>query len=202
MDNIFEERQRRKEAFRMLHEEAKTANEDVMKRFYGLLANHNKPARIDEITIDRILSKYGDNGWINISVHKSDTPQEINDENTRSLIKDLRKSNYLYLPTYVWNEGKEITNDEYVPHFFVFNQKIGGDTDDFDKLKQFALRLCEKYCQENVLIQGPKTILMWVNSKEEEYTLNKPTIYGHYVNPMPCQLSERMRRVGEIMIWE
>ena len=23
-----------------------------------------------------------------------------------------------------------------------------------------------------------------------------------YVNPMPCQLSERLRRVGEIMIWE
>lgn len=23
-----------------------------------------------------------------------------------------------------------------------------------------------------------------------------------YVNPMPCQLSERMRRQGEIMVWE
>ena len=23
-----------------------------------------------------------------------------------------------------------------------------------------------------------------------------------YVNPMPCQLSERMRRKGEVMIWD
>lgn len=114
----------------------------------------------------------------------------------------MRKSDHLYLPTYALNEGIEITNDEYVPHFLVFNQKIGGDTDDFDKLKQFALRLCEKYCQETVLIKAPKTTPMLVGSKEEEYTLNKPTIYGHYVNPMPCQLSERMRRVGEIMIWK
>ena len=100
VDAIYEERKRRKEAFRVLHEEAKTANEDVMKRFYGLLANHTKPVRIDEATLERLLKKHGGDGMVDISANKAGLPQEMNDENTKSLISDLKQSGFLYLPTY------------------------------------------------------------------------------------------------------
>lgn len=51
---------KRKESFRKMHTKASTANEDVMRRFYDIKENKNKPVRIDEITLDRILTKHGD----------------------------------------------------------------------------------------------------------------------------------------------
>jgi hypothetical protein len=271
---IFEEQKHRREAFIALHEKAKTANEDVMKRFYGLLANHNKPVRIDETTIDRVLKKHGDNGMVNISANRSDMPQDINDENTKSLIRDLRQSGYSYLPTYGGYRAENGVEDNYEPSFVVFNYDAKGNVRNFDDLKQFALAMCSKYDQDSVLVKAPQQSPVWLdrngnkanaresnrywknNPKQEYFTsfkskdaveseireklMGKYKTFCHrhnlpitkngfdefykehlndidtigkrytydigfnecYVNPMPCQLSERMRRVGEVMIWE
>ena len=213
VDAIYEERKRRKEAFRVLHEEAKTANEDVMKRFYGLLANHTKPVRIDEATLERLLKKHGGDGMVDISANKAGLPQEMNDENTKSLISDLKQSGFLYLPTY---EGYRIENgveDDYEPSFVVFNHDAKGNAGNFDELKQFALAMCRKYNQDSVLVKAPGQSPVWLdkdgntaNARESDANRNGCTcetgLNECYVNPIPCQLSERMRRVGEVMIWE
>jgi hypothetical protein len=271
---IYEGRKRRKEAFISLHKKAKTANEDVMKRFYGLLANHNTPVRIDEITIDRLLKKHGGNGMVNISANKTGLPQEINDENTKSLIRDLRQSGFSYLPTYGGYRAENGVEDDYEPSFVVFNYDTKGNARDFDDLKQFALAMCKKYDQDSVLVKAPEQVPVWLdrdgnkaNAREsEKYWKNDPKqpyftsfkskdaveseireklmgkykTFCHrnnlpitkdgfdkfykehlndidtigkrytydigfnecYVNPIPSQLSERMRRVGEVMIWE
>lgn len=271
---VEEERRKRKEDFRKLHEEAKTVNEDVMNRYYGIKSNKNKPVRIDEITLDRVLNKHGQNGMINISANRSDMPKEKNDENTRELISDLKKSGYSYLPTYGGYRGTDGVEDDYEPSFVVFNYDVNGQSGDFNALRLFALQLCAKYNQDSVLVKAPGEAPVYldkdgnkVNSKESNQTwkndpkqeyftsfkskddvnseiynklMGKYKTYCHqnripitkdgfqkfyqehlndvnsiggrytydisfgecYVNPMPCQLTERMRRQGEIMIWE
>lgn len=264
----------RKEEFRKKHSKASTINEDVMKRFYGIKSNGNKPVLLEKVTLDRIIYKHGADGLINISANRSDMPKERNDEKTKELISDLQKSGYSYLPTYGGYRSPEGIEDEYEPSFVVFNHKTDGKIGDFEKLRDFAIFLCGKYEQDSVLIKAPKNPPIYVdkdgekvNKKESDTVLkNDPTqpyftsmkskedvdkeirekllgrykTYCHqndipvtkdgfekyyqehindidsigrrytydisfdecYVNPMPCQLTERMRRVGEIMVWE
>ena len=269
-----EERKRKKEVFRALHEKATTTKEDVMNRFYGIASNHNKPIRIDETTLDRILKKHGQNGMINISANRTDMPTEYNDQKTKELIADLKKSGYSYLPTYGGYRGTDGVEDDYEPSFVVFNYDEDGKAKDFDELKQFAQYLCGKYEQNSVLIKAPGEAPIWVNANGEKvnkresdkYWKNDPKqeyftsfkskdaveseirakLMGKYksycnrnglpktkdgfekfykehlsdidsigkrytydisfdecyVNPMPCQLVERMQRRGEVMAWD
>ena len=46
------EQARRKEIFRKLHQRVGTANEDVMRRFYNITTNGDKPVLIDALTLD------------------------------------------------------------------------------------------------------------------------------------------------------
>lgn len=264
----------RKEAFRLKHAKASSINEDVMKRFYNIPTNGNKPVLLEKITIDRIIDKHGKDGLISLSANRSDMPKERNDEKTKELIADIRKSGYSYLPTYGGYRGTNGVEDDYEPSFIVFNHTSDGKSGDFEKLRQFAIDMCGKYEQNSVLIKAPNNppILVdqngnKVNTKESNKVWkNDPTqtyftslkskeavdqeireklmrqykSYCHknnlpitkdgfekfynehlndiktigrrytydisfdecYVNPMPCQLSERMRRVNEIMVWE
>ena len=264
----------RKEQFRRLHEKASTENEDVMNRYYNIPTNQNKPVRIDETTLDRILKKHGKNGLINISANRSDMPQEDNIVNTKSLISDLKNSGYSYLTTYGGYRGKDGVEDDYEPSFIVFNYTTNGEKRDFEELRRFAIHLCGKYNQDSVLIKAPnvnpiyvdrngqkvnktESDIVWKNDPKQEYftslksqnevdeeirnklmgkyktychknnipltksgfenfynthlndieTIGKRYPYdirfeGRYVNPMPCTRTERMKRKGEIMIWE
>lgn len=266
---------KRKESFRKMHTKASTANEDVMRRFYDIKENKNKPVRIDEITLDKILTKHGNNGMINISAHRSDMPQEYNDEKTRELISDLKNSGYSYLPTYGgYRNPSNGIEDNYEPSFIVFNYTADGEPCDFEDLKKYGITLCKRYAQDSVLIKAPKEAPIYVDSdgnkvndrESDKYWKNDPSkkfftslkskedvddeiftklwtkykwacrdkgiaptkdgfenyyrdnagkidkIWKRYtydiefdecyVNPMPCQLNERMRRNGEVMVWE
>ena len=266
-------RQERKEQFRQLHEKAATADEDVMKRYYGIESNHNKPVRIDEVTLNRVLDKHGDNGMINISANRSDSPKDVNDKNTQSLINDLKRSGYSYLPVYGGYRGTDGVEDDYEPSFVVFNYDVNGHVKNFSELQTFAIELCGKYDQDSVLIKAPGKAPIYLDrngnkaneresnkvlkndpkqayftsmkSKDEvddevrNKLMGKYKSYCHqnnlpvtkdgfekfynehlndvdsvggrytydiafecYVNPMPCHLTERMKRKGEIMVWE
>ena len=199
---ITEERKRIKEEFRKHHQKAMTANEDVMKRFYGITSNNYKPVRIDEITLDRVLKKHGKNGMINISANKSGEPQKLNDEQTRSLIKDLKQSGYLFLPTYGRHKGYDGLDYEYEPSFIVFNYDKNGNSKNFEQLRQFALALCGKYNQDSVIVTAPEKSAIWVDIDGNEVSKTENGFDECCVNPMPCQLSERMRRKNEVMFWE
>lgn len=273
-DSINEKRKIAKENFRRKHQLAKNLNEDVMNRFYGILSNKHKPVKINEVTLDRVLQKHGDNGMINISANRSDQPQEVNDANTRELINDLKKSGYSYLPTYGGYRGLDGVEDDYEPSFIVFNYNENGEETDFEDLRKFGLYLCGKYNQDSVLIKAPnkapiycdrngqktnsrETKKYWKNDPKQQFftsfkskesvddeiratLMNKYKKYCRdkgiartqkgfenfynehlndidfigkrytydigfdecYVNPMPCQLIERMRRKGEVMIWD
>lgn len=274
-DIVHEELERfnRKETFREAHRKAINENEDVMKRFYGILSNGNAPVQLNEVTLDRILKKHGNNGLASISANRSDDTAEQNEINTRNLIGDLKRSGFSYLPVYGGYRGTDGVEDDYEPSFVVFNYDINGNATDFNNLMAFAVEMCGKYNQDSVLIKAPNKNPIYVNrngekvnstesgqvwkndpkqafftslkdkkavnneiidkirtkykaycrknhlqindtSFEQFYNEHKSEIdsigkrytydiqFECYVNPMPCQLTERQRRKGEIMVWD
>lgn len=143
-------------------------NEDVMKRFFNISSNGCRPMIIEKVTLDRIIKKHGDNGLINISAWRSNLSQEENEANTRSLVNDLRKSGYSFLPGYGGyrntNTGEE---SDFEPSFNVFNYNTQGEIQDFEKLKNFGIELTNKYNQDSVLIKAPNEVPIWLNGKGE-----------------------------------
>lgn len=264
----------RKEQFRLLHKRAENLNEDVMNRFYGICSNRNRPVRIDETTLDRIINKHGDNGLVCVSAWRSDMSKERNEEKTKMIIADLNRFGYSYLPTYGGYKGTDGVTDEYEPSFYVFNHLPDGKTGDFGELRAFAIEMCNKYEQNSVLIKAPGQPPIYVNgngdkvnkresnkvikndpnqfaftslkSKEEvdkevrAKLMGRYKTYCHrnnvpvtkdgfekyysehlndidfvgkrfsyditfgecYVNPMPCQITERLMRNCEVMVWK
>lgn len=264
-----------KEDFRKLHHETLNENEQVMKRYYNIPTNRNKPILIEKVTLDRILKKHGSNGMINISANRSDMPKAYNDAKTSELIRKIQASGFSYLPTYGgYRDKKSGIEDDYEPSFVVFNYDAKtGEPRDFKELYDKAVEWCRDYDQHSVLIKAPNQNPIYVNgqgkkvnthesdrywkndpkqefftsfkSKEavdkeireklmgryksychknnipitkdgfEEYynehlndidTIGRRYTYDInfecYINPMPLQLSERLKRYGEIMIWQ
>ena len=155
----------------------KNINEDVMRKYYGIKANMCRPIRIDEkITLDRVINKHGDNGYVSISANRSENDDETNAARTRSLLSDIKKSGYAYLPTYGGYrapDGSEV--GDYEPSFLVFNYDKSGEELDFDRLRQLAIDWCGKYNQDCVMVKAPQEAPIYldrdgmkVNSSESD----------------------------------
>ena len=195
-----DEQMNRREEFRRKHEKAKTLQEDVMRRYYEIKQNKNKPVLVEGTTIDRIINKYGNNGMAIVSAYKSDMDDEYNDEKTKELISALRKSGFLYLPIYDGYKGADGV-EVYEPSFIVFNCKRGGEQGDFNAFRKLALDVFDKYEQNSMLLKEPdKTPMKDTDSIVGRWPCSIQ-FNECYVNPMPCQMAERlMRGFGEIMI--
>ncbi len=233
-----------KEAFRRKHRQARNLNEDVMYRYWGVDRDENcAPVLIEGITVDRLMKKYGDNGYVILSSNMSDEDEDYNTKATQDLIKNLKNSRFSYLPFYRGHHGSDDVVDSYEPLFIVFNYNGQGEPQDWNELYSFALEMCGKYEQTSVYVNAHGKAPNYLNRNgkkvnkhssknyvkndlsQESYTsLSSPKEIednmskgfqvgrrftsdiqfdnGMYVNPMPGQLSERMRRKGEVMIWD
>ena len=244
--------EKRHEALRKKLVRSINESDDVMKKYYGINTNHYKPIMVEHITIDRIMHKHGNNGFIIISANKSDLPPEINEENTKEMIKLIKISGYSYLPTYGGYHNTETSEDgDYEPSFIIFNyneQNNYDNSSDFKELEDFGKFLCKKFDQDCFLCKRPdmppmyldrngnkisvrETNKYWRNDPtknffstfhtpeqddkygigrrwtndihfpDENDTDNNEKIKEIYVNPIPCSLTERMRRKNEIMLY-
>lgn len=144
--------------------EARDDNEKVMNRYYGITTNPYRPILIEKVTLDRILNKHGDNGYVIVSANRSDLSQDRNDEKTRQLINDINQSGYSYLPVYGGYRNTENgVEDSYEPSFIIFNYTTNGQKLNFTNLEKFAIAICEKYDQHSVLIKSPSLPPVWKN---------------------------------------
>lgn len=244
--------EKRHEALRKKLVRSINESDDVMKKYYGINTNHYKPIMVEHITIDRIMHKHGNNGFIIISANKSDLPPEINEENTKEMIKLIKISGYSYLPTYGGYHNTETGEDgDYEPSFIIFNyneQNNYDNSSDFKELEDFGKFLCKKFDQDCFLCKRSDMPPMYLNRNGDKisvretnkYWKNDPTknffstfhtpeqddkygigrrwtndihfpdendtdnnekIKEIYVNPIPCSLTERMRRKNEIMLY-
>lgn len=152
----------RRENNAAVHRDPRNLNEDVMRRFWNI-RHQSAPVLVEKITIDRLMRKHGDNGFVIISANRSDKPEERNTAATQALIQDLMDSRFSYLPTYggYHDKNRSDVKDEFEPSFIVFNYSQDGTPMNWSLLHRFALDMCGKYEQASVYIQPP--------GKEPEY---------------------------------
>lgn len=209
--------------------------ENVLACYYNILSNNKEPRLLTEATINRILTKHSNSGFIIVSANRTDKTKKENDmhrnsevqaelKNTKSLIADIRKSGYSYFPVYGGYKGMDGMVDKYEPSFFITNYKGKTLQDNFDKLFDLGVKICNKYNQDSVLVKAPNDVPKYIdrngnvvgkekqngnvsiNRIEKEYftalykkdTGTKRMTYdmdfNMYLNPLPCTLNEAMRR--------
>ena len=125
----------------------------------------------------------------------------------------IYKFGYSYLPTYGRYKGNDGVTDEYEPSFYVFNHLPNGQAGNFDELKAFAIDMCQKYEQDSELCHRNNVPITKDRGEKyySEHLTDSDTIGKRFtddisfnecfVNPMPCQITERLIRRCEIMIW-
>ncbi|MBO4875599.1 MAG: hypothetical protein J5542_09870 [Bacteroidales bacterium] len=200
-ENKAESQELRKEAFRQMHRRPQNINEDVMKRFWNI-DSQCAPVLVEHVAIERLVKKYGDNGFVMISAGRSDESDERNTQSTRELINYLKGSGFAYLPLYGGNPGTDNDVDSFVPKFIVFNCDVKGNPMIFRDLYRFALDMCGKYSQDSVCICTSGESSEYRNAQGEKVNKKNDLPHELYVNPMPSSHTVRMRRKGEVMIWE
>lgn len=205
---------------------------NVLACYYNILSNNKEPRLLTEATINRILTKHSDSGFIIVSANRTDKTKKENDKNTKSLIADIRKSGYSYFQVYGGCKGMDGIVDKYEPSFFITNYKGKTLQDNFDDLFDLAVKICNKYDQDSVSVKAPNDVPKYIdrngevvgkekqndkvsiNRIEQEYftaLYKKDTKrftldmnFNMYLNPLPCTLNEVMRRQlsNEIIIVE
>lgn len=137
---------------------------NFLKEYYNV-SNNGGLLKLNEETLSRIINKHGTNGFVILSANRSDKSNEENNKATKSLINDLKNSNYGYYPVYGGYHGTDGVVDEYEPSFIVFNYNRNGEATDFSDLKLFALQMCGKYMQNSVLIKEPSNPPYYANAE-------------------------------------
>lgn len=189
---------KRKEEFRLRHRKASNAKEDVMRRYYGIERNLNAPVRIDAPTLERVIGKYGGNGMICIRTENAVPDEAANEANTRRLISALKHCGYRYLPLYAIRHKPGSSEDDFVPSFLLFNHNQEGNPADFQLFLNMATQMCDQAGADYSAFPPEHHPTL----EAIACSLFHSSHPDCYVNPMPCQLSERMRRSGEVMVWE
>ena len=198
-----------KEEFCLKCKKVTSEDEDVMKRYWNINREGNyAPILLEKDTIDRLMRKHGDKGFIIISANRSDESGEYNVQKTQELIADLKLSKYSYLPVYGGRKGKEGV-DNYEPSFIVFNYDKNGNPKNWEPLRRLAIKLCGIYAQDSVFVQSPNESPIYLDAegKKTDGSANHIRFTSDivsseiYVNPIPCTITERMRREGEILVY-
>lgn len=130
-------------------------NKSVMHKYYGHLANAYEPIPINESSIDRIINKHGKEGMAIISANRPENDNRTNNENTRSLIRDIKSTKRSYIPVYGGYKGTDGKVDNFEPSFIVTNYDRNGVKQDINELFNFAIEMCGKYGQDSALFKYP-----------------------------------------------
>lgn len=109
---------------------------------------------LTETTLNRLVHGHDDKGYIVISAAKSENKEDKNNLGRNSLISDLKRLGYSYVPVFCGyrEEGQEKASLE--KSFVVFPYDIATEKyDDFDNFKKNLFRLGKKYEQESILVK-------------------------------------------------
>lgn len=137
---------------------------EVKKNFLletvNISQNNSSMIPLNEISVDRLLGKHYDAGFIIISASRN--PEEAsnheNNEKTKELANDIRNKGYSYMPVYggfIENVGGDNEKEVYESSFLIFNFDRKGEQLDYKDLYDFGLELTNKYQQESFLSKEP-----------------------------------------------
>ena len=126
--------------------------------------------RVNETTLNRLLNKHTDSGYVMVSACRNDwvshdeddsagcrKNQEMNNRKTDELKQDIYDTGFQYIPV----KGGFIEQSTGVPKeedsFIIVNYKRRSNVPEknMNELKEIAIDLCGKYNQDSVLIVEP-----------------------------------------------
>ena len=124
---------------------------------------------LTETTLNRLIHGHDDKGYIVISAAKSENKEDKNNLGRNSLISDLKRLGYSYVPVFCGykEEGQEKASLE--KSFVVFPYDIATEKyDDFDNFKKNLIDLGKKYEQESILVKetGKDPVLIQCDTGE------------------------------------
>jgi len=202
-----------------------SSDEDVMHKYFGIKSNQCKPIRCDEqINLEQFVTLHGNSGYVIVSAIHSASNDATNTENNQSLLRQIKRSGFAFLPIYcryILPNGS--AQSDYEPAFIVFNHDGKQNVADFGTLRQYALKWCGDYAQRFVMVKAPGKTPVYVNAQGQEvkvrdekcehaplqhYFISLRAEGGEdaaqiecYINPIPQNLNEMMRRGNEIYLW-
>lgn len=140
-------------------------NEDVMSIYYGITTNKCKPILMESMSINRLLTKHGDNGYVIISANRNENTDEENIQKTNELKYQITLSGRSYLPVYGGYRNEKTGEEaQYEPSFVVFNYNTDGDKMSIKELVNMAKQWCAEYQQDCAYVKLPGKDLVYMNA--------------------------------------
>lgn len=173
---------------------------NVLKKYFNINGN-NGFQLVDSTTLNQFLIKYASNGYVIISAYRNDNSAEDNDKQTISLINDIKNEGYKYISTYGSCQANSSDNADYKPSLIVCNYNRKGESLNFEDLKTFAIKMCEKYGTNEIFYSSVPTNIVDQNEKTGFPLNHTEKSECIRLNPSPATLNERMRRDASGEIW-
>lgn len=120
---------------------------------------------LNEMTVDRLLGKHYNNGFIIISASRGENDNQTNNKLSKQLLNDIKNSGFSFVPVFggfIENKGTENEKQVYETSYIVLNFDRNGNEKDFNTLKNLAINLCKKYNQDSVLVKAPNGVPQYI----------------------------------------
>ena len=152
---------------------------NFLSELYGPTSNTLPSVRIDEIGMNRLMSKHSEEaGYVIVSASRGENTKEENNRLTRELRSIISNKGYSFIPVYGGfqetvlddngqpvngPDGKPEKRQVYEKSFIILNYDRNGNEMDFGKLREMAIDLCNQYGQDSVLIKAPGEAPVYVD---------------------------------------
>lgn len=161
------------DALQSINNSDTNTKESNFLKIFRPFSNNNAPmVAITEANAKKLLDKHTKSGYIIVSASRGgndfglDTSNQsdlmklnqINNERTKNLYKDIITNNLSFTPIfggYVENKGTSDEEYVYEKSFIIYAKDRQGKTVPFDTLEKFGKSICEKYNQDEILVCPP-----------------------------------------------
>lgn len=131
----------------------------------GITSNDKPLQLLTEMTIDRLLGKHSNSGYIIISSNRNDSTAQENSEKYKELLQLLKDSGFSYIPVYggfIENKGKENEKQVYEKSFIVLNFDRTGQELNYEDLYAKGLEWANKFNQDSFLSKAPNATAKYI----------------------------------------
>jgi hypothetical protein len=131
---------------------------------------------LNEISVQRLLGKHSNNGYIIISASRGiknewseqekQEQRRLNNENYQKLLSSIKDSGFSFIPVYggfVENLGEKDERQVYEKSFIVLNFDRNGNEMDFNELYKKGLEWANEYNQDSFLSKSPDSTPEYVD---------------------------------------
>ena len=175
-----------------------TESKNFLSEIRNNLSNNAEMVSINENNARRLLDKHTKDGYVVISPCRGfddfgidrDTPNanelltRANKPRIEALIKAIKDSGFSYTPVYggfIENLGTENEQNVYERSFIVYPYNKKGELINFENLQKFAIKMCNIFNQDSVLIHAPNQKPTYVNRNGDvEFELGDKRTFNDY----------------------